>query len=82
MTGQSHATCESSVAKYAFGSGDWADPPELADDKEGDFFYVQYGSTTDRGHFNASGGGGATMDEAVAIAESASGIGKTVEWID
>lgn len=64
------------------GSGDWEDPPEIANDKEGEFFYVQFGSTTERGCFNASGGGGATMQEAIAAAESASGIGKTVQWID
>ena len=64
------------------GSGDWDDPPELANDKEGEYFYVQFGSTTDRGRFNASGGGGATIDEAIAVAESAPGIGKTVRWTD
>jgi hypothetical protein len=64
------------------GSGDWEDLPELADDKEGEFFYVQFGSTTERGRFNVSGGGGATMEEAIAAAESAPGIGKTVQWID
>lgn len=64
------------------GSGDWEDPPELANDKEGEFFFVQYGSTTERGHFNSSAGGGETIEEAIAKAESAPGIGKTVRWID
>jgi hypothetical protein len=64
------------------GSGDCADPPELANDQYSDFFYVQFGSTTERGHFNSSGGGGATLEEAIALAESAPGIGNTVQWID
>jgi hypothetical protein len=77
-------TCDVRIilSQVRHGSGDLEDPPELADDKEGEFFYVQYGSTTERGHFNASGGGGATMEEAIAVAESASGIGKTVQWFD
>jgi len=77
-------TCDLRIVRSQVrpGSGDWEDPPELADDKEGEFFYVQFGSTTERGRFNASGGGGPTMDEAIAAAESASGIGKTIQWID
>ncbi len=64
------------------GSGDDQDPPELADDRDGDFFYVQYGSTTARGVFHANGGGGATLEAAMTAAESTSGIGPTVVWID
>lgn len=64
------------------GSGDWEDPPELADDQYGEFFYVQYGSTTARGVFNAQGGGGTTVQEAITVAESMPGIGKTIRWID
>ena len=77
-------TCDLRIVRSQVrpGSCDPEDPPELANDIEGEFFYVQYGSTTHRGHFNAAGGGGATMEEAIAIAESAPGIGKTVKWID
>ena len=64
------------------GSGDWQDPPEVADDHHGDFFRIQYGSTTARGHFNAAGGGGASLQEAIAVAESTPGIGNTIRWID
>ncbi|MDQ1834851.1 hypothetical protein [Massilia scottii] len=64
------------------GSGDWEDPPEVADDKHGDYFYVQYGSTTVRGQFNAAGGGGATLQEAISAAQSTPGIGHAVQWLD
>lgn len=77
-------TCDLRIVRSQLlpGSGDWGDPPELADDKEDEFFYVQFGSTMERGHFNASGRGGATLKEAISVAESASGIGTTVQWID
>lgn len=64
------------------GSGDYEDPPELANDQYGEFFYVQYGSTTERGNFNSSGVSCATLEDAIALAESAPGIGNTVKWID
>jgi len=77
-------TCDLRIVRSQVrpGSGDWEDPPELANDVEGEFFYVQYGSTTQRGHFNVHGRGGATLEEATLIAESSPGIGKTVQWID
>lgn len=64
------------------GSGDWEDPPELANDQYGEFFGIQYGSTTVRGVFNAGSGGGTTIQEAIGAAESMPGIGKTIVWRD
>lgn len=64
------------------GSGDWEDPPELADDQVGEFFYVQWGSTTMRGVFNGGSGGGNSIQEAVAAAESMPGVGRTIVWLD
>lgn len=77
-------TCDVRIVRsqMRLGSGDWQDPPELADDQYGEFFYIQYGSTTARGQFNAAGGGGATLQEAIATAESAPGFGNTIRWID
>lgn len=34
-----------------YGTGDYEDEPEIRDDIEGEFFYVQYGSPTARGRF-------------------------------
>jgi hypothetical protein len=64
------------------GSGDWEDPPEMADDQHGEFFGVQWGSTTVRGVFNAGSGGGTSIQKAIAAAESMPGIGKTIVWLD
>ena len=64
------------------GSGDWEDPPQLADDQVGDFFGVQWGSTTSRGIFNAGSGGGDSIQEAIAAAESMPGVGRTIVWLD
>jgi hypothetical protein len=64
------------------GSGDWEAPLELANDRDGEFFSVQWGSTTARGAFNAGSGGWATIDKAIAAAESMPGVGRTIVWLD
>lgn len=61
------------------GSGDYEDPPEICNDREGDAYYVWYSSTTDAEHFNSGSGPYATLDEAVAGATTAPGIGP-VRW--
>lgn len=63
-----------------FGTGDHEDPPEWADDFEEETFYLWYGSTTERGVFNAGGGGFPSLEQAMAAASSAPGIGHTVRW--
>jgi hypothetical protein len=67
---------------FSPGSGDWEEPPELANDQIGDFFFVQWGSTTARGVFNAGSSGGNSIDEAIAAAESMPGVGRTIVWLD
>jgi hypothetical protein len=63
-----------------FGTGDDEDPPEIRDDLVQDTFYVEYGSTTQRGVFNSGGGAHPTLLTAIAHAEAAPGIGKTIAW--
>lgn len=63
-----------------YGSGDWEDPPEIANDQELETFYVQYGSSTERGRFNAGGGGHDTLRDAMQATQAAPGIGPTVQW--
>lgn len=65
-----------------YGSGDEEDPPEYAHDRERETFYIWYGSTTARGQFNAAGAACFSLTEAMKAAEEASGIGRTVRWID
>jgi hypothetical protein len=63
-----------------YGTGDYEEPPEVCDDIEKPTYYVWFGSTTQRGLFNAGGGGWPTLDEAIASVESRPGFGKTVVW--
>jgi hypothetical protein len=64
-----------------YGSGDHEDPPDIADDQAIATFYVEYGSTTERGTFNAGGGVYDSLEEAIAAAEASPGIGDSVRWI-
>ena len=63
-----------------FGTGDDKDPQEVRDDLVRGTFYAEYGSTTQRGVFNAGGGAHPTLLTAMAHAEAAPGIGKTIVW--
>jgi hypothetical protein len=63
-----------------YGSHDYEDEPEIADDIVTDTYYIEYGSTTQRGVFNAGGGGYPSLAEARAVAEKAPGFGPTVRW--
>ena len=65
-----------------FGTGDHEDPPEISDDVVQDTFYIQYGSTTARGVFNAGGGGFSSLSAAVAHVEAMPGFGQTVSWTE
>lgn len=65
--------------RIRYGSGDYEDPPELQNDIEQDTYYIEYGSTTERGVFNAGGGGYPSLNAAMAAASAAPAIGKTVK---
>lgn len=77
-------TCDVVIVKgpICYGSGDYEDSPEVADDYERETFYIHYGSTTERGRYNAAGAGHPTLLAAIAIVEAAPGFGSTVKWID
>jgi hypothetical protein len=68
------------LSPVRYGSGDYEDDPEIAGDFVADTYYVQYGSVTQKGIFNAGGGGYPSLAEARAAAESAPGIGLTIRW--
>ena len=65
-----------------YGSGNYEDPPETQNDVEQDTFYVEYGSTTERGVFNSGGSGYPSLADAMAQAESVPDIGSTIRWKD
>jgi hypothetical protein len=74
-------TCDLRIvySPVRYGSGDYEDPPECADDRDIDSFYVQYGSTTERGVFKAGTGAFASLTEAVAHAEDSV---QDLTWLD
>jgi hypothetical protein len=61
-----------------FGSGDEDDPPEMMHDVQRDTFYVEYGSTVERGVFNNGGGGFKSLREAMRHVES---MLQDVQWL-
>lgn len=63
-----------------FGSGDYEDAAEIGEDVEVDTYYLWFGSTTQRGHYNAGGGGFPSIAQAMANAESRPGFGVSVRW--
>jgi hypothetical protein len=77
-----HIICDVRIvlAPLRYGTGDYEDSVEVRNDVGSSTFYVEYGSTTDRGTFNSGGGGFASIAEAVASVEATPGIGETVKW--
>ncbi|MFC0134323.1 hypothetical protein [Massilia eurypsychrophila] len=63
-----------------YGSGDYDDAPEVANDIKVDTYYLWFGSTTERNRFNAGGGGFSSLKEAKTNAEGRPGFGRSVRW--
>ena len=51
-------------------------------DQEGEFFTIQYGSTTARGEFVAGGGWFASLEQAMDLARAAVGTNGGLNWSD
>jgi hypothetical protein len=77
-------TCDVRIVRgpIFYGSGDYEDPLEIADDHEREIFCVQYGSPTKRGCYNAGGGSYPTLSDAIDAVEATPGLGCTVKWAD
>lgn len=75
-------TCDLRIIRspVRYGSGDHEDPPHLADDQPVETYYVEYGSTTARGAFNAGSCAFDSLAGAIAAAEAVPGIGDSVRW--
>lgn len=65
-----------------YGSGDCDDPPEIQNDQMCETFYVQFGSTTERGRFNAGSGSYSSLAAAMDAACTTPGIGSTIVWAE
>ncbi|MGC4077990.1 MAG: hypothetical protein QM702_13365 [Rubrivivax sp.] len=63
-----------------FGTSDLDDPAEVANDRQQSTYYIQFGSTTERGDFQSGSSGFRSLAEAIAEAESIPGVGPTLEW--
>ena len=74
--------CDIRIVKHdwCYGSGDYEDDPEVRDDRQGEFYYVQYGSTTRRGEFTGLGQCCSSMEE--ALNEAGAKTNGTVKWND
>ncbi len=61
-----------------WGSGDDEDDPEYSEDIEGEFYYIKFGSTTERGKFVAGSMVHSSLQDAISEAEKATNF--TVNW--
>ena len=63
-----------------YGTGDYEDEADIAEDAPIEAYYLYYGSPASQAQFNSGGGGYASLADAMAGAERAPGIGATVRW--
>jgi hypothetical protein len=63
-----------------FGTGDHEDSPDVSGDAKVATYYVFFGSTTERGRYNAGGGGYSSLEEAIANVEQRPSFGSSVKW--
>ncbi|MCX5580480.1 hypothetical protein [Kaistia terrae] len=61
-----------------YGTGDYEDPPEISDDVQIATYYVEYGSTYEKGVFHAGGGGFDSFEEAASAVAAA--VGESLVW--
>ncbi|RQO62798.1 hypothetical protein DBV14_03825 [Variovorax sp. KBW07] len=66
-------------SQIRWGTGDDGDEPRVRCDVEKDTFYVQYGSTSERGIFNAESDGFESLEEALTQVARTT-IGPTICW--
>ncbi len=62
-----------------YGTGDYLDEEEIQNDSEGEFYYIEYGSTSERGKFVSSSNYFLTLEEAVKYAEKS--VNSKLDWI-
>jgi hypothetical protein len=73
--------CDIRIYKHPwrYGTGDPYDEPEQRDDVEGEFYYIEFGSTVERGKFVSGSMAIASLDAAIREAEEAT-AGK-ITWL-
>jgi len=75
-------TCDIRIFRHdmRYGSGDYEDDPEFQDDVEGEFYYIEFGSTTERGKFSSQSCAYPSLSAAIDEAEKRTN--GTVRWGD
>ena len=63
-----------------WGTGDYEDPPEIAEDREIPTYYVELSVTTDPNDFRNGGGSFDTLKDAVDYLESVPYIAPSLRW--
>ena len=72
--------CDIRIFKHGkrYGTGDPFDEPEFRDDAEGEFYYIEFGSTVERGKFVSGSWAVPSLEAAIDEAERATN--GTVTW--
>ena len=72
--------CDIRIFKHEkrYGTGDSFDEPEVRDDAGGEFYYIEFGSTVERGKFVSGSWALSSLEAAVEEAERATN--GTVAW--
>jgi hypothetical protein len=73
--------CDIRIFKHnmRYGTGDPNDDPEYRDDLEGEFYYIEFGSTVERGKFVSGSAALPTIEAAIEEAETATN--SKVQWL-
>jgi hypothetical protein len=64
---------------WYYGSGDYEDEESIREDREGEFYYIEYASPTNPTEYKAGGGGYESLKEATAAAILATH--GTISWL-
>jgi len=73
--------CEVRIVQHhlLYGSGDYEDPPEIADDREVTCYYVLFHTPVGEPPW-VGGGAGLSVEEAMSLAERK--LGQGLKWLD
>lgn len=74
--------CDIRIFKHnmKYGSGDYEDESEIHNDLEGEFYYIEYGSTIERGKFVSISNAFEKLEDAISNAEIS--VNSKIDWKD
>jgi hypothetical protein len=73
--------CELRILRHGwnYGSGDYEDEEDVREDKEGEFYYIEYASPTNSTEYKTRAGGYESLEEAMTAATLATH--GTISWL-